>query len=294
MKYTPKTANQEVNVSKVHPLANFAYLLGGVVSVTLIVYFGLGVVVDAIVPRLSAEREIEIADALAPAVPPQLGGTEIENDTRIAYLVDLLEALRQPGDMREIPFQVTLIDSELVNAAALAGGRVFVTTAFLEQVESENELAFVLAHEIGHLSERDGLRSLGRSLVVLLGSMVLNLGTSSTTGTPDVVMQTVNLNTLDYSRTQEYEADLYGLQSVVARYGHGGASLDFFQRLAQKEAIAPEGLLKVSEYFQTHPLTQNRIDRLNEIAAERNWPMTGDVQPAPAGLGCRNFQCDGL
>lgn len=292
MKFTPKPIADEVNVSKVHPLVNFAYLLGGIVSVTLLAYVLLGLAVDWIVPRLSAEQEQRIGETLAPSVAPQLGGTAIEDDTRIAYIADLLEELRSPEDAMEIPFAVNLLDSSLVNAAALAGGQIFVTTAFLEQVESENELAFVLAHEIGHLSARDGLRSMGRSLVVLLGALVLNFGTSNTTGTPEVVTQTLNLNALDYSRTQEYRADVYGLEAVVRVYGHGAHSLEFFERLAQHEDRIPDNIMAVSEYFQTHPLTDKRIDRLEAVAEERGWSMVGERVPVPAGLGCANFQCD--
>ncbi|MDC0833555.1 Zn-dependent protease with chaperone function [Geitlerinema sp. FC II] len=292
MKYTPKEITEEVNVSKVHPLINFGYLIATVVGITLVLYFGLGLAVDWFVPRISDRREKEIGDALAPTVPAQFAGEEIESDARLAYLEDLVETLRKPGDMAEIPLDVHLIDTPIVNAAALAGGHVFVTTSFLEEVESENELAFVLAHEIGHLSARDALKGMGRSLVVLFGAIVLDFGTSGTTGTPDIVLQTINLNSLNYSRKQEYAADVYGLESVVRVYGHGSNSLDFFERLAETESQFPNRVLTVSEYFQTHPLTQNRIDALNSLASDRGWTMEGELIPPPDGLGCPNFQCE--
>ncbi|MBP0001640.1 MAG: M48 family metallopeptidase [Cyanobacteria bacterium SID2] len=291
MKYTPKEITEEVNISQVHPLVNFAYLLGGVIGITLLVYFGLGVAVDFFVPHMSAEREKEIGDALAPTVPAQFAGTELENDTRVAYIADLLDTLKEPGDMPGIPFEVHIIKTDIVNAAALAGGHIFVTTAFLEQVQSENELAFVLAHEIGHLSSRDALKGMGRSLFLLLGSILLEIGTSGTTGAPDIVAYTINLNTLSYSRQQEYAADVYGLSSVVRVYGHGGHSLDFFKRLAEEERQYPDRLLKVSEYFLTHPLTQKRIDALETLSIERSWSLEGDLIAPPDGLDCPNFQC---
>ena len=178
----------------------------------------------------------------------------------------------------------------MVNAAALAGGQLFVTTAFLAEVESENELAFVLGHELGHLSARDGVRSLGRGIFVLLGSLVLNLGHEG--GGPDVIGYTLNLNRLNYSRSQEYAADEYGLESVVRHYGHGANSLDFFKRLAARKEAFPEELVRASEYFQTHPLTANRIEQLEAIAQQQRWSLTGEATPIPEDLACANFQCN--
>ena len=289
MGFKPKAITEEVNVSQVNPLVDFARLLGVIVGLTLVIYFILGLAVDWVVPQLTPEQDIWIGETLAPAVAPQLGGDVLEEDTRQVYLAELLEELRHPGDLEETPLTLNLIESEVVNAAALAGGQVFVTTAFLDEMESENELAFVLGHELGHLSARDGLRSLGRGIFVLLGSLALNLGHEGSG--PDVIGYTLNLNRLNYSRNQEYAADEYGLESVVRQYGHGASSLDFFQRLAARKEAFPEGLVRASEYFQTHPLTENRIEHLDAIAAEEGWLMTGETTPVPDGLACPNFEC---
>lgn len=290
MGFKPKAITEEVNVSKVNPLIDFAYLLGVIISLTLVIYFILGLAVDWVVPQLSPQQDVRIGEMLAPAVAPQLGGELIQDDTRQAYLSELLEELRHPGDFADIPLTLNLVETELVNAAALAGGQLFVTTAFLEQVESENELAFVLSHELGHLSARDGLKSLGRGIFVLLGSLFLNLGYQGSG--PDVIGYTLNFNSLNYSRTQEYRADEYGLESVVRHYGHGENSLDFFRRLAARKEAFPEGLSRASEYFQTHPLTEKRIEHLRAIAAEQGWSMTGEITPVPPDLACANFTCD--
>ncbi|WP_159783061.1 M48 family metallopeptidase [Sodalinema gerasimenkoae] len=290
MGFKPKAITEEVNISKVNPLVDFARLLGAIIALTLVIYFILGLAVDWVVPQLTPEQDIWIGDTLAPAVAPQLGGEVLEEDTRQLYLSELLEDLCHPGDLDETPLTLNLIDSEVVNAAALAGGQLFVTTAFLEEVESENELAFVLGHELGHLSARDGLRSLGRGIFVLLGSLVLNFGHEGSG--PDVIGYTLNLNRLNYSRSQEYAADEYGLESVVGHYGHGANSLDFFERLAARKEAFPEGLVRASEYFQTHPLTENRIQHLDAIAREEGWSMTGETTPVPSGLACADFACN--
>ena len=290
MKYTPKEITEEVNVTKVHPLVNFAYLLGTVIGFTVLIYFGLGIAANILVPRVSNKTEKQIGDLLAPLVTAQLNAQEIENDKRIGYIEDLVESLGGEEINRGIPLTVHLIDTKVENAAALAGGHIFVTTGFLRGVKSENELAFVLAHELGHLAERDSLKALGRSLPLMFILTVVDFGTSGTGGTPGIVKIAVNLTEMNYSREQEYAADVYGLSATVERYGHGGNSLGFFERVAKREGnnrLANN----VSEYFLTHPLTQKRIDSLQELAVENGWSMEGEITPLPEGLKCVNFQC---
>ncbi len=290
IKYTPKEITEEVNVTKVNPLVNFAYLLGTVVGFTLLVYFGLGIAADFLVPRISNKTEKQIGDLLAPLVISQLNSTEINDDKRSEYLQDLIVSLQGKEANTEIPLTVHLVDSKIENAAALAGGHIFVTTGFLKSLKSENELAFVLGHELGHLAARDFLKGLGRSLPLMFILTVVDFGTSGTGGTPGIIKYTVNLTAMNYSRDQEYAADIYGLSTALRRYGHGSNSLDFFARLTtteQKTGLANN----VSEYFLTHPLTEKRIDILKELAAENGWSMVGEITPLPEGLNCSNFEC---
>lgn len=293
MKYTPKEITEEVNVTKVHPLVNFAYLLGTVVGFTLLVYLGLGIAADFLVPRISNKTEKQIGDLLAPAVTAQLNATEIKDDKRIEYLEDLIVSLQGEEADGEIPVTVHLVDSKIENAAALAGGHIFVTTGFLNSVKSENELAFVLAHELGHVAARDSLKGLGRSLPLMFVLTVVDFGTSGRGGTPGIIKNTVNLTAMNYSRDQEYAADVYGLSAAVGRYGHGGNSLDFLERMAKREGNTRLAN-NVSEYFLTHPLTEKRLDFLKELVAENGWLMVGEITPLPEGLNCSNFECNGF
>ncbi|MEA5470562.1 M48 family metallopeptidase [Spirulina sp. 06S082] len=272
MTYKPKEITEEVNISKIHPLTNLAQLLGTVVGVSLAIYIALGLAVDAIVPRIPIETEKAIGDSSIASAYLLLGGTPIENDPRISHLQELLDSLQDPED--KIPLTLHFLKSPIVNAAAIPGGHVLVTTAFLDEVKSENELAFVLAHELGHLRNRDGLRGLGRGLVLNLGWSLV-FGTSGS-GDSRVVGTVLNLSSLNYSRSQESAADLSGLNAVIRRYGHGGHSLDLFKRLQEEETE-----LKVTEYFYSHPLSETRVQKLEKNAEKNGWSMQGEKTTLP-------------
>ena len=283
MKYTPKEITEEVNVTPTHPLVNFGYLVGTVLASLVVIYALMGAAVDLVVPRLSRETEIKIGNTLLPLALAQFEDKELTDDARVAYIESVLDPL-VGEDLQDLPLTVHLMETEVANAAIIAGGHVFVTTGLLEESESENELGFILGHELGHLANRDALRGMGRSLFLLLGNIVLGLGSANGATSP-LLSTTLDLQSLHYSRQQENAADRYGLTKTVQRYGHGGYALDFFHRNSELE---PDFL---PEYALTHPLSKNRISDLETFAHQKAWGLIGPLKPLPEGIECPNFVC---
>ena len=267
MVYKPKEIPEGINVTSVHPLVNFAYLLGTVVVFSALVYLGLGAIATQLVTRMSPEMEAKIGQQLLSTVPnisPEFYPQKKQ------YLDGLLNSLSTPNASPSNPLTIHIQKSEYPNAAIIPGGHIIVTTALLAEAESENELAFVLAHELGHHVARDPLKGLGRSLVFVTVASALGIGT----GNADIVNLTGSLTSLHYSRQQETAADFYALSAIVRYYGHGGASLDFFKRMQAKNKDLGG---KFSAYFSTHPLTEERIELLHQVATKKGWQMTGEV-----------------
>ena len=284
MKYTPKEITEEVNITPTHPLVNFGYLVVTVLVSIVGIYALMGVAVDFVVPRLSRETEIKIGNTLLPVALAQFGDNELSDDSRVDYLESVIQPL-VGDDLQDLPITMHLMETDIANAAIIAGGHVFVTTGLLAESESENELGFILAHELGHLANRDALKVLGRSLFLILGQLALGIGASNGVQTSPFLSATLDLQSLHYSRQQENAADRYGLTTTIQHYGHGGYAFDFFQRNSEKE---PDFL---PEYVLTHPLSKNRISDLERFAQMQNWPLTGSPKPLPEGIECPNFTC---
>ena len=273
MKYIPKEISEEVNVTRIHPLVNLGHLVITVVGICCLVYFGLGLVADQIAIRIDSKTESKIGAKL---LPMGLKNQEINDDPRLPYISKLVKSLYRSEEDATIPLTIHLLDQPEINAAIMPGGHIFITTGLLDAVESENELSFVLAHELGHFVARDPLKALGRSLVFLFVNTVVGIGTGNTGGTSDIISVTRQLTTLNYSRKQEEKADFHSMSTMIQHYGHGGDSLEFFEKVKSKDFGN-----RLSEYFSTHPLTQNRIDKLQQIATTNNWQMTGEITPLP-------------
>lgn len=276
MKYVPKEIQTEVNYTQVHPLVNFGYLLGTVAAAGIALYAGLGVVATQLAMRLGPDTEAKIGEAFFEPFQPQT----LPDDARLPYLQSLADSLVSESLSDRPPVQVHILDEPLPNAFIAPGGHVLLTTGLLEAAESENEIAFVLAHELGHYAARDSLRRLGRSLVLLTMSSTLSTGGVRL---PRAVASTSNLADLHYSREQERVADRYALAAVVKKYGHGQHGLDFFRRLeAQEPDLGPLNALVGLQ--STHPVTAERIEAAQKMAQAANWPMEGAATALPEGF----------
>ena len=270
MKFTARQPGINVNVSPTHPLKDFAILAGGLLAIVVGVYLALGLAVDLIVPRLSMDLEKKLAGAF---VGRLVETEEVDTTTRsLQGLVDRLQDRCAP-----LPYIITVhvTESDTVNAAALPGGHMVVFTGLLAEMTSENELAFVLAHELGHYANRDHLRGLGRALVLMTASTVL-LGADNSVNS--MIGQGMVLTELSFSRKQESQADEFALETLFCHYGHVADATSFFNKIPED---ADPG--RFGHYFASHPENRRRISHLEDLAQERGYP-TGNPLPLPAEL----------
>ena len=275
MKYVSREIVDDVNFTPVNPLVNFGYLIGTVVAAAVAVYVSLGVVGAQIAARMGPKAESKVGEVIFENVFSAM--PLIEEGAEFEYIQALAESLRSDALKQRPELKLHILDEPLPNAMVSAGGYVFVTQGLLDEVESENELAFVLAHELGHYEHRDNLRSLGRSLVFLsLDSTLAAIGVQL----PSFLMGSMSLADLHYSRDQEQKADVYALEVIHNRYGHVDHTLDFFERLNEQEldlGVANRFL----EWQSTHPLTESRIAHLEALATKRGWALEGEATVLP-------------
>lgn len=282
MKYVARLpdgdGSNNVNVSKRHPLIELAILLGGAFALVLAAYGALGLAVDQIAQRLPVEYEMKMS-----GLGGQMFPGAVADDERAAYLDSLLARLRkgQPDDGRD--YRIAVLDNaegaeHPANALALPGGQIVVFCGLLEQAESENELAMVLGHELGHFAHRHHLRSLGRGLVVTVMSLFL-LGQDS--GVSQFLIGSLSVAGLQHSKNAEAEADVYGIELLNDAWGHVGGATSFFQRNVEND-MHPA----MNAFFSTHPLSSSRVKALEGLIKDRSY-ATGPLTAVPEDMQCR-------
>lgn len=266
MKYQPSLPGHNDNVSQEHPLKDFLKILAGLAALALLGFFLLGLLVDAAVDRMDPATEAALTRIIAEKTP----SVPFKGDARDAQLQGLVDSLRGCAGLQG-PATVRLASSKTPNAVVVPGGTIYVFSGLLEQVQSENGLAFVLAHELGHLAHRDHLRALGRG-IVLYGLAALVSGDTSSLA--NVLAPVHQLGEARYSQARESAADALALRVLACRYGHAGGATEFFEALAEKESDDLPG----SHYFASHPALRARIAALQAMIAQGGM-KTGTVTP---------------
>ncbi len=191
------------------------------------------------------------------------------------------------SDRPNLQWHFAILDSPIVNAMALPGGYVYVTRGIMEHLNSEDELAGVIAHEISHVAARHSARSMSQQQLAQIGMVVGSIaaGPAASQAYGSLVQLGAGLLFTRYSRQQETQADLLGTAYMTeAGFNPKGAEnmLLALQRLENGKGGGLE------RYFIDHPDPVKRVkDVRHEIAGLQERSATIGTQPLDRGLVAR-------
>ena len=213
---------------------------------------------------ISDRRELEIGESVDIEIEREYPILEVGHPVSqwAVQLVDRLEDFsydfRDPDDFGRYKIEV-IVDDDLINAFAAPGGYCYITTGLILEASSCAEIAGVMGHELGHVTERHGVKSLETAF---LGQSIAELifGDGALGGIASTIWAFLNGTT--WSQDKESESDSVGLQVMFdAGYNPYGL-VDFFDRLVRMEAEAGFAL---PEFLSSHPASE---DRVRDVAAE--------------------------
>jgi predicted Zn-dependent protease len=241
------------------------------------------------VTRLSDAEEVRIGDELV----RRYGYAEPYENPEMASVENYISHVGSRiarNTKRNIEFRFHFIpDPNLINAFALPGGHVFVGWGLLKQMHSEDELAFVLGHEIEHVDHYHA----AERVQIEARLHKLNLDVLA-----DAASFPLSLWQAGYSKDEEFEADHEGLLlSAAAGYSPQGAVdlMNTFIRLDDqyvRRSETPAGALTriaiegLEGYFRSHPLPSERLVRVRTLIAEEGLKPDQPTIPLPHfGIG---------
>lgn len=219
----------------------------------------------------SLQQDVEIGSQVFNSTLSELReqGVPINQDpVRTAQLRDMLDRISAVSDLPNLPYEVALIHTNIVNAMAAPGGKIMVYEGLWDPerglVRDDDELAAVMAHEIAHVNCRHSTKAMTRNMLpslMLMGGAAI----AQAKDRPEIAQALSGAFILyngiwvtRYSRRDEIEADTVGLM-YMARAGYDPrAAVRIWERAAQHRGPVDP----VTSIFSTHPPDQARLDNL--------------------------------
>jgi len=215
---------------------------------------------------MSERQELAMGAKYYPQVIQLNHGLPPQDSSLQSYVTSVGNRLAAVSHRPRVPWQFAVVNSSQVNAFALPGGKISITRGLITKMNSEDELAGVLGHEIGHVTARHGVAGYTRQVLLTGALLGLALALGDNEYAPVALAAAGvagNLMMLSYSRDQERQADQLGY-AYMTRAGYNPTAtvrtFELFKRMQKSEPGEIENMLS------SHPLPRERIEAARQRA----------------------------
>lgn len=208
----------------------------------------------------STEREIRMGDGIARHVLKEL--KPVKDEAMQQRVRAIGERLAAQSTRRELSYHFDVVEGEEINAFTVPGGHIFVNEALVRFAKTDDELAAVLAHEIGHTAARHPVKRYESMMAGSVGQAIL-AGATRNAALAQGTNAILTFLFLSYSREDELLADRLAVGYLrEAGYDPLGC-VRFMERLKHRETARP----RPRSYFRTHPYMADRLAVVREAIA---------------------------
>lgn len=242
------------------------WCIAAIASLIFLYFIGLPAFARLAAPFVPWSWEASLGRSIEPQVlelfgkgkAPAICGTA---DSRGKAALDAMVARLTVETKLPAPLRVDILDTPMSNAFALPGARIFLFRPILEKAETPDEVAGVLAHEIGHVLHRDSMRALIHDgvLSLLVGAILGDV----TGGSTVAILSKMMLGSA-YSRENEIEADEVSVRLMRQAGADPRAINAFFRRIS----LPGKGPSSFLDAFSSHPVTSERIATVEALSAD--------------------------
>jgi len=250
--------------------------LAAVCSIVAVTLYGIPLAADRLAPLVPYAVEKRIGEAVDKQVRFLFGGKTCERPDGQAAFAAMVEKLKAAGGVT-LPLEAQVLSSALPNAFALPGGKIYLMDGLLQKAQSPDEIAGVIAHELGHVQHRDNLRK-----VIQTGgtSFLIGLLFGDVTGGSAVIFAARSILDASYSRDAETDADAFATQTMH-KLGRSPRPMgEFLVRVTGGKGKETATIL------DSHPLSEERLVRMKQadrpatgpdILTAREWRALKDI-----------------
>lgn len=234
--------------------------LAAAASILLVTIYGIPLIADRLAPLIPVAWEKRVGDMVNGQIKAIFDTKACSGEEGLKAFAKMMNAIGGAG-LEGLPAEAQVIRSSVRNAVALPGGRVYLFKGLLDKAENPDEIAGVLAHELGHVKHRDGMRRLIQAGGT---SFLVGLLFGDVTGSGAVIFATQHLINSSYSRDTESRADAVAIETMTGLGRSPVPAGELMERITgdQKDNMS---------ILASHPLTADRLERFKR----EEKPVTG-------------------
>jgi Zn-dependent protease with chaperone function len=252
--------------------------LAATVSIIAVVLFGVPLAADRLTPLVPEAFERRLGNVADGQVKALFGGKVCDNAGGQLAFAKLVNAIRESAGL-DTSVQSGVLSTPVPNAFALPGGKVYLLNGLLAKAENADEIAGVLAHELGHLRHRDSLRGMIHDGGT---SFLIGLLFGDITGAGALIFASRTLVTSAHSRDAEQDADTFSIDTMHRLGRPSKAMGELMFRVTGKEGDSGLSILS------SHPLTEDRLARMRR----EDRPVSGPPLLTPEEWRSLKSICD--
>lgn len=225
---------------------------------------------------ISRDEEVAMGISEGPKFAAEFGGkvNHAELQTYVSRIGQALAA-KTEGDYPSLPWEFTLLDSDVINAFALPGGKIFLTRGLARQMTNEAQLAAVLGHEVGHVTARHINSQMSRQGLtsLIIGVAAAASGQEYGQDVAEIGQQVGGVVLLKFGRDQESQADEFGMRYMSKLNYDPKGALEVMQILQRAMAGGRQ-----PELLSTHPYPETRMERIQQALGSTYRATQGNPQ----------------
>lgn len=245
--------NENVNVSKTNEVKDMFVLLAGICVIIVLFLFSFDLFANLYIDNMSSKTQHKIQNTLA----FNQNNLKLTNH-KLQKNVQTIKNKIFKNDINLIndtELDIYITNKEEKNAYVLPDGNIYITKGLLNEPNISNEeLTFVIAHEIAHYVKKHHLKSISHQIGLIIITSFIGANTTK------VIDSIGEMESLAHSRKQEKEADIYANKMLIKIYGSNRGAKRFITRMKDSEHD-----IDFFKYFSTHPSWNDRLEIANSI-----------------------------
>ena len=250
--------DENINITEPSPLKDLVSIGVNIILILVCLYYTVYFATGIILNNISIKKQIAIENFISSAIKAETIPISQEEQEKLNVVKNnILKTDDQFPKTSNL--DIFIEKNEQLNALCYPNGNIYITSALYKELKNEEELTFVIAHEMAHYKNKDHLLNLRRGIAGSAVLILVSIANPSNDRISKITESGINMTDLKYSRQVEENADKYAIRVMNKIYGSAKAGVDVMNIIKEKNSFD-------IEFLSSHPNIDKRIEYIKQYS----------------------------